>query len=309
MHTHDHGHHHSHDHGAMASDTKDGRRRVAIAALLTFTFMLAEVVGGIISGSLALLADAAHMLTDAGSLALAWLGFKLAERPADKDRSFGWARFKVLAAFVNGLTLIVLAAWIVFEAVQRLLDPQPVIGNLLLGVAVLGLLVNIFAFAILHGGDRDDLNMRAALWHVAGDLLGSVAAIAAALIIIFTGWMPIDPLLSVIVAMIILLGGISIVRSTSHILIEGVPPGISTEAIKSDLETHLDDAERVEHIHAWSLNENKTLVTLDVQAKQGACVESLRRAVKARLKDQFHIEHATVEIQSKPQETTGTSAP
>ena len=303
MHNHSDSHHHGHhhDHSSAVSDTADGRRRVAIAAFLTFGFMIAEIIGGVISGSLALIADAAHMLTDAGSLALAWLGFKLAERPADENRSFGWARFKVLAAFVNGLTLIALAAWIVFEAVQRLLDPHPVMGNLLLLVACLGLIVNIVAFRILHGGDHEDLNMRAALWHVAGDLLGSVAAIGAALIIIFTGWMPIDPILSALVAIIILIGGVSIVRSTAHILIEGVPPGLSSDDIKADLEESIADALQVDHIHAWALNERKTLVTLDVEAKPGACIESLRRAVKARLKERFDIDHVTVEIRSEPQ--------
>lgn len=265
--------------------------------------MIAEVVGGLISGSLALLADAAHMLTDAGALALAWIGFKLAERPADQTRSFGWARFKVLAAFVNGLTLVVLAGWIVLEAAQRLLDPQEVMGSLLLGVAILGLAVNLIAFRILHGGDQEDLNMRAALWHVAGDLLGSVAAIAAALIIMSTGWMPIDPILSVLVALIILVGGVRVVRSTAHILIEGVPPGLTIEAIKSDLESELKDAARVDHIHAWALNESKTLVTLDVEAGPGACIESLRQDVKARLKEKFQIDHVTVEIRSKPTRT------
>ena len=262
--------------------------------------MIAEVIGGLVSGSLALLADAAHMLTDAGSLILAWIGFKLAERPADKSRSFGWARFKVLAAFVNGLTLIVLAGWIVVEAVQRLLEPQHVMGHLLLGVAVLGLLVNLIAFRVLHGGNQDDLNMRAAVWHVAGDLLGSIAAIAAALIILSTGWMPIDPILSVIVAIIIVIGGVRVVRSTAHILIEGVPPGLSTDDIRADLEAELPDALRVDHIHAWALNETMTLVTLDVEAKPGACVESLRQAVKSRLRKTFGIDHATVEIQSTP---------
>lgn len=304
MHSHDHSHHH-HDHGHAhhVTDTVDGRRRVALAAILTFGFMIAEVVGGLISGSLALLADAAHMLTDAGALALAWIGFKLAERPADQTRSFGWARFKVLAAFVNGLTLIVLAGWIVLEAAQRLLDPQEVMGSLLLGVAILGLAVNLIAFRILHGGDQEDLNMRAALWHVAGDLLGSVAAIAAALIIMSTGWMPIDPILSVLVALIILVGGVRVVRSTAHILIEGVPPGLTIEAIKSDLESELKDAARVDHIHAWALNESKTLVTLDVEAGPGACIESLRQDVKARLKEKFQIDHVTVEIRSKPTRT------
>ncbi len=304
MHNHAHSHsHHDHGHAHHVIDSADGRRRVAIAAVLIFSFMIAEVVGGLISGSLALLADAAHMLTDAGALALAWVGFKLADRPADQTRSFGWARFKVLAAFVNGLTLIVLAAWIVVEAVQRLLEPQEVMGSLLLGVAILGLVVNLIAFRILHGGDQEDLNMRAALWHVVGDLLGSVAAIAAALVIMSTGWMPIDPILSVLVALIILVGGIRVVRSTAHILIEGVPPGLTIDAIKTDLETQLKDAARVDHIHAWALNESKTLVTLDVEAGAGACVESLRRDVKARLKEKFQIDHVTVEIRSTPTRT------
>lgn len=301
MHSHTHSHdHHDHAHAHGVSDTADGRRRVAIAAVLTFAFMFAEVIGGLISGSLALLADAAHMLTDAGSLALAWIGFKLAERPADQTRSFGWARFKVLAAFVNGLPLIVLAGWIIIEAIQRLLEPQEVMGHLLLAVAVLGLLVNLVAFRVLHGGNQDDLNMRAALWHVAGDMLGSVAAIAAALIIMSTGWMPIDPILSVLVALIIVVGGVRVVRSTAHILIEGVPPGISLDAIKTHLETELSDAVRVDHIHAWALNETKTLVTLDVEARPGACVESLRQAVKTQLSQEFGIGHVTVEIQSTP---------
>ncbi len=308
MHAHDHSHaDHDHSHHHALKDTADGRRRVAIAAVLTFSFMIAEVIGGLISGSLALLADAAHMLTDAGSLVLAWIGFKLAERPADQTRSFGWARFKVLAAFVNGLTLILLAGWIIFEAIERLREPQHVMGHLLLIVAILGLLVNIVAFRVLHGGNQDDLNMRAALWHVAGDMLGSVAAITAALVIMYAGWMPIDPILSVIVAIIILVGGVRIVRSTAHILIEGVPPGLSTADIKHDLEAELDDAERVDHIHAWALNESKALVTLDVEAKAGACVESLRRAVKARLKTRFGIDHATVEIESKPTKSSETA--
>lgn len=295
--SHDHSHHgHDHAHHHAIDDTADGRRRVAIAACLTFGFMIAEVIGGVISGSLALLADAAHMMTDAGSLGLAWLGFKLAERPADASRSFGWARFKVLAAFVNGFALLVLAAWIILEAIQRLSDPQPVMGNLLLVVACIGLLVNIAAFFVLHGGDQDDLNMRGALWHVAGDLLGSIAAIGAAITIIYTGWMPIDPILSALVAVIIAIGGYRIVRSTGHILIEGVPAGLSPDAIQDDLRAFLTEASDVDHIHAWALNESKFLVTLDVTARSGACPESLRRAVKARLKEEFGVDHVTVEI-------------
>ena len=287
---HDHAHHHAID------NTKDGRRRVAIAAILTFSFMIAEVIGGLVSGSLALLADAAHMLTDAASLALAWLGFKLAERPASEERTFGWARFKVLAAFVNGLTLIALAAWITFEAVTRMLDPQPIMGSLMLSVAIGGLAVNIVAFFILHGGDKDDLNMQGALWHVAGDLLGSIAAIGAAVIILFTGWTLADPILSVLVALIIVVGGVRLVRQTGHILIEGVPPGLDLKAIREDLSTQIKGVNRVTHLHAWALNEHKSLITLDVYVDEAACLEETRIAVKKRLFEAFGLDHATVEV-------------
>lgn len=298
-----HDHSHAHGHVHVHGDSKDARRRVALAAWLTFGFMIAEVIGGVVSGSLALLADAAHMLTDAGALALAWLGFRLAERPADAKRTYGFHRVKVLAAFTNGIGLLVLAVWIVWEAVERLLSPGEVMGGLMLSVAALGLLVNIVAFAILHGGDREDLNMRGALWHVAGDLLGSVAAIVAALVIISTGWMPIDPILSILVAILVAVGGVRLAREAGHILLEGAPAGISCEEIAESVRTHVAGVMRVDHVHAWSLNEARPLVTLDVHIAAGACPETVRRETKAHLKAVFDVSHVTVEVVSEPLET------
>ena len=182
------------DHGHTHADA-DNQRRVLWAMLLTSGFMLAEVVGGVVAGSLALLADAGHMLTDCASLALAWMAFRIGRRPHDARRTYGYHRFQVLAAFVNGLSLIAIVLWIAIEAVRRLLDPVEVLGGLMLVIAVLGLLVNLAAFWILHGGDRANLNIRGAALHVMGDLLGSVAAIVAALVIFWDGWVPIDPLL------------------------------------------------------------------------------------------------------------------
>lgn len=281
-------------------DTADSRRRVAIAGILTAGFMVAEITGGIISGSLALLADAAHMLTDAGSLALAWLGYKLGERPADAKRSYGFARMKILAAFTNGIALVALSCWIIWEAALRLMNPVEVMGNVLLLVACGGLVVNIVAFLVLHGGSKEDLNMQGALWHVAGDLLGSVAAIAAAGIIIATGWMPIDPILSALVAILVGVAGVRIARKSGHILLEGTPQGLSTDAIADDLSSHVSGIAKVSHVHAWALNETKPLVTLEVTATTGTCSETLRRAVKARLEEKFNVSHATVEVVSDP---------
>ena len=299
-HSHAHGEHHDHGHAHHADMTSaDSRRRVAIAAGLTATFMVAEVAGGLISGSLALLADAAHMLTDAGSLILAWVGYKLAERPADPSRSYGFGRMKVLAAFTNGIALVALACWIVWEAIVRLFNPVEVMGEVMILVAAGGLVVNVLSAWVLHGGDRHDLNLQGALWHVIGDLLGSVAAIAAAIIILTTGWTPADPILSVLVAVLVLIAGIRIARQAGHILLEGTPEGLSPEDIRQDLLAHVGNVERVEHIHAWALTESKPLITLEVTAKSGACVETLRRDVKLRLAERFDISHATVEVVSE----------
>ncbi len=299
-------HHHSGSHGDAHShgghgDSKDARGRVAIAAWLTFGFMAVEIAGGLISGSLALLADAAHMLTDAGSLALAWLGFRLSERPADARHSYGFHRVKVLAAFVNALALLVLAVWIVWEAIERLRDPSPVLGSVMLFIAIGGLLVNLVAFAVLHGGNREDLNLRGALWHVIGDLLGSVAAIIAAVVIVLTGWAPVDPLLSVLVALLVAFAGLRLARESGHILLEGTPPGLSATRLSDSVMRGVAGVTGVSHVHAWSLNEARPLVTMEVQTHQGASAEQVRREVKALLLQEFDVSHATVEVIGVPE--------
>jgi cobalt-zinc-cadmium efflux system protein len=292
-HDHDHGPHgHGHHHGAGASE-----QRVGLAALLTALFMVAEVVGGLASGSLALIADAGHMLTDTAGLLLAWIGFRLARRPADRKRSYGYDRFGVLAAFANGLALFAIAAWIVVEAIHRLSEPQPIVGGIMLWVALGGLAVNVAAFFLLSGGDRDNLNVRAAVLHVAGDLLGSVAAIAAAVVILMTGWTPIDPLLSVLVAVLILGAAWRIVRESGHILLEGTPRELDADHIAADLPESVADVLDVHHVHAWSLSQERTLVTLHARVAETARPEIVTGAIKARLKSRFGIDHATVEIE------------
>ena len=277
-------HHHGHDHAhAVDTSTVDGRRRVAIAGCLTFAFMFAEIIGGLVSGSLALLADAAHMMTDAASLGLAWLGYQLSMRPAGGQQTFGFGRYRVLAAFVNGVLLIVLAGWIIFEAVNRLVDPHPVMGGLLLGVAILGLAVNLVSFYVLHQGDHDDLNLRGALWHVAGDLLGSIAAIVAALVIIQTGWMPIDPLLSMLVAGIVVFAGVRILKASGRILVQAAPEEINVDQVRTSLEQKLGDAASVEALHIWNLTESETHVSAVISMKGGSDRSALLADIHAVL--------------------------
>jgi len=292
---HSHDHSHSHSHGAGA-----GELRLAFAAVLTGLFMLAEMVGGYVSGSLALIADAGHMLTDFASLALAWYGFRLARRPADWRRTYGYDRFSILAAFTNGIALFVIAAWIVVEAWHRLSEPSNVIGGIMLWVALAGLAVNIGVFYVLHsGGDaHTNLNVRAAALHVLGDLLGSVAALVAAIVIMTTGWMPIDPLLSVLVALIILRSAWRVVAESGHILLEGAPAGVDSRALAADLVGQVPGVTDIHHVHAWSINEERPMVTLHARIDDSATApEVITAAIKNRLKERFKIAHATIEIE------------
>ncbi len=280
------GHHH---HGAGS-----GEGRLLLAAGLTGAFMLAEVVGGALSGSLALIADAGHMLTDFASLAMAWYGVRLARRPADWKRTYGYDRFTVLVAFANGLALFAICGWIAAEAVARLLEPAPVLAGPMLWIAVAGLAVNIAAFVILSGGERT-LNLRAAALHVAGDLLGSVAAIAAALVILTTGWTPADPLLSIAVAALILRSAVKIVAESGHILLEGTPEGLDPREVAADL-VRAPEVARVGHLHIWSISEGRRMATLEAVPAAAEPPEAAIRAIKARLAERHAIRHATVEI-------------
>lgn len=256
-----------------------------------------ELAGGVISGSLALIADAGHMLSDFGALALAWIGFRMARRPATPQRTFGFRRFPVLAAFVNGLTLFAIAAWIVVEAIVRLSNPHAIAPDLMMWVAAAGLAVNIAAFAVLHGAERDNLNVRGALLHVAGDMLGSVAAIAAAVIIMTTGWVQADPILSMLVALIILRSAWALTTESAHILLEGAPRNINLDAVTRDLATSIDGVADIHHAHLWSLDGRRSMMTLHARIREGETGPDVVARIKARLRHAHGIDHATVEIE------------
>jgi cobalt-zinc-cadmium efflux system protein len=286
---------HEHDHG-MANLNE---RRLFWAGLLTVVTMVAEAAGGILSGSLALLADAGHMLTDSAALALAWLAVRVATRPADWKRTYGFDRFEVLAAFTNGIALFFIAIAISYEAIVRLFEPVKVMGGTMLIVATAGLLVNVGTLLILRQGGRGNVNVRAALLHVVSDLLGSVAAIVAAIVILWTGWTPIDPLLSMFITLIILRSAWLITKDAGHILLEAAPSGLDIRDVKKDLETAIPEVESVHHVHAWSLTEDRCLMTLHARVSQAAPPEQVAAAIKARLKQSFGVVHATVEIEHR----------
>ena len=285
------GHDHSHSHHG-------NRRRLQLALVITALFTVVEVIGGLVTRSLALLADAGHMLTDSMALALAVLAFVISARPPDDKRSFGYQRLQILAAFVNGITLIGIVVWILIEAIRRFLSPPEVLGETMLWVAVAGLFVNLASFAILHGGDRDNLNMRGAALHVLSDLLGSVAAIVAALIIIYTGFMPIDPILSVIVALLILRSAVFVVRRSAHILLEGAPDWLNVDDMRARLTDDVQGVCDIHHVHVWGLTQEHLILTMhvvldDAVERQTETV----RAIKRILADDYRIAHSTIEVE------------
>lgn len=261
--------------------------------------MLAEVVGGLLSGSLALLADAGHMLTDFASLGLGWFAFRLSTRPSDDKRTYGYDRFQVLVAFVNGLALFVIAAFIVYEAYERLMQPIEVLGGAMLVIALAGLLVNVAVFFVLHGADRENLNVRGAVLHVIGDLLGSVAALAAALVIMATGWTPIDPILSVLVALILLVSAWRLVRDAGHVLLEGAPNDLELAAIGPHLIENVPAVRSIHHVHAWAITPERKMVTLHAAIADAADGPAVTRAIKAELRQRFSVDHATVEVEHR----------
>ena len=291
---HDHDHSHAHVHEANESNLK----RVMIALVLTGTFMVVEIVGGIISGSLALLADAGHMLTDTMALALAAVAFHVSKRPADGNLTYGYQRFQILAAFVNGLSLLVIVGWILYEAVERFITPREILGETMLVVAAAGLVINIISFAVLHTGDQENLNIRGAALHVAGDLLGSVAAIVAAIVIIYTGWTLIDPILSLAVAVLILRSAWALVKRSAHVLLEGAPDWLNVADMQDRIVANVPGVTEIHHVHVWGLTPQQLMLTMHVAIQDDVDSQSrVVRGVKNYLESEFGIGHSTIEIE------------
>lgn len=295
-HSHDHSDH-DHDGHSHAPTVSAGNENVVlIGFLLTAGFMVAEIVAGLLSGSLALIADAGHMLTDAAALLLAWGAFRFGRRASDGKRTFGYMRLEVVAGLINAVTLFALVGWIVWEAIQRFFDPHEVLAGPMLVVAVLGLVVNIVVFLVLSRGDKDHVNIRGAMIHVMGDLLGSLAAIAAAVTIWLTGWMPIDPILSVLVSLLILRSAWTLFRNSLHILMEGTPGNVVIEDLSQALVAKVSGLREVRHVHVWSITSGKPVATLEIVLSPGAEAGAVTRAVKQSLLADYGIGHSTIEV-------------
>jgi cobalt-zinc-cadmium efflux system protein len=282
---------HDHDHSGG-----DGPR-LGIALGIVMVFLVVEIVGGLLAGSLALLADAGHMVSDAAALAMSLAALKLGRRAPDKSRSYGYQRLEVLAAFVNGCVLIAISAWIAIEAVHRFASPVPVMGKTMLAVAVAGLIANLAAFLVLNGGGRENLNLRSAVLHALGDLAGFAMTVLAALVIMYTGFYPADPILSVLVALLILRGAYGIVRDSAHILLEGTPRAIDPDEMRDELKAVLPGQADVHHIHVWAIGAGQNVATLHVGGLDDGHAEEAIAAIKERLKQRYGISHSTIQVE------------
>lgn len=296
------GHSHGHSHGSVppgpnqTSAAGQHQTRLLIVLGLSTTYLIIEVVGGLLTNSLALLADAGHMLTDVGAIALSLLTGWIAQRPANDTKTYGYLRWEILAAFLNGGTLLLISAWIVWEALLRMRTPEPVGSSLMLGVAVVGLVVNIFSAWILHGSRHESLNVRGAYLHVLGDLLGSVGTVAAAVIVKTTGWLTADPVISLLTTMLIVRGAWRLVKESVDVLLESTPAHIPMAAVREQLQA-IPGVESVHDLHVWTVTSGVIAMSAHAivrdASRQQHVLEHIHDAMKL-----FGIGHVTVQLES-----------
>ncbi len=284
---HDHGHGHLHAH--------TDARGLRIALILTAGFLVAEVVGGLLSNSLALLADAGHMLTDVAALALSLFVAWFSRQPETPEKTYGYLRWEILAALLNGATLLAVSVWIISEAILRLRHPPPVASGIMLGVAVASVATNLISARVLHSGSHASLNLRGAYVHVLGDLLGSIGTVIAAVLVRYTGWLAADPIASIIMTALIVRGAWRLVRESVDILLEATPSHISTGAVRAQLAA-IPGIESVHDLHVWTVTSGMVAMSAHAIVREPSrhqhVLEHIHDAVRL-----FGIEHVTVQLE------------
>ena len=294
-HTQDHTHSHGHVHGHGAP-----QRTLLIVLVLTFAYMLAEIIGGYWANSLALLSDAGHMFTDVAALALSFLAVRFASRPATPNKTYGFYRLEILAALANGVTLIVLSLLICVEAYERLQQPEAVNAWALIGVSFGGLLVNLLSAKLLSHHHDDNLNVRGAFLHVLGDLLGSVAAILAGVSILWRGWYWADPVFSVIISLLIIFSATRLVRESVNVLLEGTPSHLNSQAVEQAM-LAVSGVQAVHDLHIWTLTSSRHLITAHVVVGDSRQSTRILGELRQLLAKEFALDHATLQLEEPAQ--------
>jgi cobalt-zinc-cadmium efflux system protein len=290
---------HSAAHGGLADAQ---RRRLSLVFLLTTGFMGVEALGGWVSGSLALLADAGHMLSDSLAIALSYGAAWLAGKEASARHTFGFRRAEILAAFLNAMGLVAVAVWIVVEALERISTPRPVSSGILLAVALGGLAVNVTGLALLRGQGQRSMNIRAAVWHIMGDLLGSLGAIAAALVIRFTGWTPVDALIGMGIAFLIGAGALRILFDSTNMLLDSVPKELNSNEVSAYLASY-PDVSRICDLHIWGVSSTEAVLTAHLIVSKEVDRDPFLAHLLRELKSRFGLAHMTIQLENNPQES------
>ena len=285
---HDHGHHH---HGSDAKST----RALALALGLTLVILVVEGVGGWISNSLALLADAGHVLTDAGALGLSLFVAWLARQPGSAAKTFGYLRWEILAALINGTTLLLISAWIIVEAFTRFRHPEPVLGGTMLVVAIVGFAVNGVAVWLLHGVREGSLNVRGAYLHMLGDMLASGGTVVAALVIRYTGWLSADPVASLVTTVLIIAGAWALVRESVNVLLEAAPAHIDLEKVRAGLAS-IGDVESVHDLHVWTVTSGMVAMSAHAIVRDSGCHQRVLENAHDVLQA-MGIQHVTIQLE------------
>lgn len=288
-----HKHDQYHDHPTIKN------AKLLLGALsLTVSFMIVELVVGIYTGSLTILSDAGHMVSDAVALFLSWYALYISKKPSDRLRSYGYHRFQVIATFINGISLLFLSIWIIIEACIRLFNPIVLEGETLIYIGITGFLINLISFYIVTRGSKDDMNIKSVILHVASDMLGSLAATISGIVIIYTGWMKVDPLLSLFISALLLRATYRLIKNSWHILMEGTPYEIDMPSLEKEI-SNTDKVLNFHDLHIWSITSNIIACSFHivVEEKDIRSGQKIIEALADKLKHKFNINHATIQIE------------
>ncbi|MFP4382085.1 MAG: cation diffusion facilitator family transporter [Candidatus Sumerlaeia bacterium] len=297
-HNHDHSHHgHSHDHTQPYKHV--AMRRLGLSLTITFVVMLVEVIGGWLSGSIALISDAGHMLTHAFAIGISMAGIMIARKPRCHHRTYGLLRAEVLAAFVNGIFLLTVTAWIVYESIERFIHPEPILTGQMLAIALLGLLVNLLSIWILEGSQSGDLNIHSVFLHMIGDAASSVAIVIVAVVIRYSGWGWLDPAVSILIAMLILIWAYGLLRESARVLLEMAPRGRNVKEICVEMLRHFPEIKKTDNEHVWMITQDVIVFTAHIYLKKEKGPADLMEwqvRVEDWLKENFDVHEATIQV-------------
>jgi len=299
-------HHHHHHHGPDEAPAQGSERRLVLSIGLNLLITLAEVVGGILSGSLALLSDALHNFSDTASLGISLVARRLGRKEATSDKTFGFKRAEIIGAFINLVTLVLIALYLIKEAVERFIAPQPIDGAIMLTVAAVGLAANVLTALLLHPDSKESLNIRSAYLHIITDAVSSVGVVLGGLLILYADVYLVDPLLTLGISLYILYHSYEMLRETVDILMEGVPKNIDLDRVVAEVEA-LDRVLEMHHLHVWQLDEHHTALEAHIVLGKDDMehMETVKRTIKHTLLEAFHIHHTTLEFEFVPCDEQG----